>query len=49
MRDVEEKPLGEFADWIIPSRYKTNNGKEYTFLYVFGSGRKFIHDLVGNI
>ena len=29
MQDVKEKSLHEFVQWIIPSKYKADNGQEY--------------------
>ena len=29
LQDIREKSLHEFVQWIIPSKYKANNGQEY--------------------
>lgn len=29
LRDIREKSLSKFGQWIIPSKYKANNGQEY--------------------
>ncbi|MGL5780248.1 phage antirepressor KilAC domain-containing protein [Cetobacterium sp.] len=29
LRDIKEKSLSKFGQWIIPSRYRANNGQEY--------------------
>ena len=29
LRDIKEKSLSKFGQWIIPSKYKANNGQEY--------------------
>lgn len=29
LRDIKEKSLSKFGQWIIPNKYKANNGQEY--------------------
>lgn len=29
LRDIRDKSLSKFAQWIIPTKYKANNGQEY--------------------